>query len=208
MTDLTDLAGQTQAVYERNARRFDAERPKILFERAWLERFLEALPAQAAILDLGCGSGDPIARFLTERGCRVTGIDASSAMIALAREKQPAGDWRVADMRALDLAESFDGIIGWDSFFHLTRDEQRAVLALTARHLRPGGALMLTVGPEDGEVEGRVGDDRVYHSSLSETEYRALLAEQGLSVTDFVAEDPRCDFHTVLLARKTDAQAG
>ncbi|MEW5424208.1 class I SAM-dependent methyltransferase [Amorphus sp. 3PC139-8] len=204
--DLASLATQTQAVYERNAARFDAERAKVLFEQAWLDRFLNGLPVGAAILDLGCGTGDPIAHYMEARGFRVTGVDASQAMIALAREKRPDRDWRVADMRALDLGQRFDGIVGWDSFFHLTRDEQRVVLPLLARHLSTGGRLMLTVGPEDGEVDGHVGDDRVYHSSLSPAAYRVLLAGHGLTVIDFVAEDPDCDFHTILLARK-DAPA-
>lgn len=204
--DLAHLATRTQDVYERNAARFDAERLKILIERAWLDRFLHGLPEAARILDLGCGTGDPIAHYMEARGFRITGVDASPAMIALAREKRPGGDWRIADMRRLDLGERFDGIIGWDSFFHLTRDEQRAVLPLLAHHLSTGGRLMLTVGPDDGEVDGHVGDDRVYHASLSPDAYRTILADHGLTVTDFVAEDPDCDFHTILLARK-DAPA-
>lgn len=205
--DLSALAGETQAVYERNAARFDAERPKHLIERAWLNRFLEGLPAGAAILDLGCGAGDPIAAYMISRGFRVTGVDASRAMIRLAREKAPSGDWRIGDMRTLNLEERFDGIVGWDSFFHLTRDEQRAVLPRLAGHLNAGGRLMLTVGPADGEVDGHVGDDRVYHASLAPDAYRALLREHGVTVTDFVAEDPTCDFHTILLARKVGAQS-
>ncbi|WP_018698531.1 class I SAM-dependent DNA methyltransferase [Amorphus coralli] len=200
--DLTALAARTQEIYEKNAARFDAERPRGLIERAWLDRFLDGLPLGAAILDLGCGTGDPIAHFIAARGYGVVGVDASEAMIGLARQKRPKGDWRVADMRSLDLTERFDGILGWDSFFHLTRNEQRAVLPRLAAHLKPGGRLMLTVGPSDGEVAGHVGDDPIYHSSLSPEAYRTLLAEHGVLVTEFVAEDPGCDFHTVLLAQK------
>lgn len=41
---LAELALTTQAVYERNAARFDAERPKGLHERVWLDRFAAGLP--------------------------------------------------------------------------------------------------------------------------------------------------------------------
>lgn len=203
--DLAALARHTQEVYERNAARFDAERPKVLFERTWLERFCDGLPADGHVLDLGCGTGDPIAAFLRNRGFRVTGLDASRAMLDLARRRCPDGDWRFGDMRTLDLPERFDGLLAWDSFFHLTAEEQRGCLPRFAAHLRPGGRLLLTVGPEAGEVEGRVGDDRVYHASLAPEEYETILATHGLRVLRFQPEDPDCGHHTVLLAQKAGA---
>ncbi|MGJ3231749.1 MAG: class I SAM-dependent methyltransferase [Oceanicaulis sp.] len=133
----------------------------------------------------------------------MTGIDASAAMIALARRRRPDGDWRVADMRTLDLEERFDGVLAWDSFFHLTAEEQRVVLPRLAGRLRPGGRLMATVGPKAGEVIGHVGGERVYHASLSRAEYTTILDRAGLALAAFVAEDPDCDHHTVLLARRT-----
>lgn len=105
-------------------------------------------------------------------------------------------------MRTLDVPERFDGIIAWNSFFHLTREEQRAVLPLLAAHMAPGAALMLTVGPKDGEVDGHVGGERIYHASLSPDEYRRLLADFSIDVVQFVAEDAECDGQTVLLGRK------
>lgn len=206
--DLAVLATRTQDVYERNAARFDADRLKTLFERGWLDRFLDLLPAGGRVLDAGCGTGEPIAVYMAGRGFRVTGIDAARAMLAIARARVPGGDWRLADMRGLDLGETFDGVIGWDSFFHLRPDEQRAVLPRLARHLNPGGALMLTVGPAAGEVAGHVGDDAIYHSSLAPDEYDSILAGLGLAVVRFTKEDPDCGGRTVLLARKVSAVMG
>lgn len=188
-------------IYQANARRFDAERGRSLFERPWLDRFLSLLPEGGTVLDLGCGAGEPIAGYLIGRGFRVTGVDFAPAMLEIARDRHPAATWVEADMRTLDLGVRFDGIVGWDSFFHLTRDEQRALLPRLGRHLAPAGALLLSVGHEDGEVLGRVGDETVYHASLSPDEYAERLAGIGLSVEAFVAEDPGCGFHSVLLAR-------
>lgn len=202
--DLSRLASRTQAVYERNAQRFDAERPKGLHERLWLGRFLDGLPPGGKILDLGCGAGMPIAAYFMGKGFAVTGLDASAAMIRLAKNVMPDGDWREGDMRGLDLNETFDGIIGWNSFFHLTRPEQRDVLPRLARHLETNGRLMLTVGPENGEAVGQVGDDRIYHASLSPDEYASILLVNHLAIKDFVIEDPHCDFQTILLAQKTE----
>ena len=105
-------------------------------------------------------------------------------------------------MRALDLGETFDGIIAWDSFFHLTPEDQRGAIARMARHLVPGGALMLTVGPTAGEVQGTVGGEPVYHASLSPAEYAVCLEQNGLRMTGYLAEDPETDLHSVLMARR------
>jgi SAM-dependent methyltransferase len=197
-----DLAARTQAVYERQAARFDAERARVLYEKAWLDRFLDGVGPGGRILDLGCGTGDPLAAYMAERGFRVVGLDASRAMVEVARSRYPEGDWRQGDMRTLDLPERFDGVLGWDSFFHLTPAEQRAVLPRIAAHMAEGAALMLTVGPGAGEVVGHVGAEPVHHASLEPEEYRDLLAEHGVEVVAFVPEDPTCGHHSVLLARR------
>lgn len=196
------LAAATREIYERNGARFDAERAKVLFERAWLDRFLGCLPAKRRILDVGCGSGDPIAKYLLAQGCVVTGVDFSKTLIAIARERFPGSRWLVADMRALELKETFDGIIGWHSFFHLTPEEQRSTLEILSAHLAPAGALMVTVGPEAGEVTGHVGGDEVYHASLSPEEYRSVLNRLGMKIVHFKADDPECGGATVLVAKK------
>lgn len=203
--DLIALAGSTAAIYQRQAARYDAERSRQLHERAWLSRFAALLPARAAILDVGCGAGEPIAAHLARAGFAVTGVDVADAMLARARAWCPEGDWRHADMRTLELPERFDGIIGWDSFFHLTPDEQRRTLPRLAAHLRPGGALMLTVGHAAGELTGVVGGELVYHASLAPSEYESLAAGLGLEVVGFTRQDPACEGHTVFLVR---ARAG
>lgn len=203
---LRDLAKTTRAVYERNAAGFDRHRGRTLIERPWLNRFLALVPEGEPVLDLGCGAGEPIARYLIESGREVWGADFSAPMLAIARERFAQATWVEADMRSLDLERCFGGIVGWDSFFHLTRDEQRAVIPRLARHLSPNGALLLTVGPSDGEVAGTVEGDPVYHSSLSQDEYGRVLSEAGLEIVSFVPEDPSCDYHSVLLAAaRTDS---
>ena len=203
-------AEDVHGVYERQARAYDARRSTALFEARWLARFAACLPAGGTVLDLGCGTGVPIARWFRAEGFAVTGADFSEAMLDIAREKHPGGDWRHADMRDFDLGEQFDGIIAWNSFFHLTPGAQRQSLAAMARHLRGGGPVMITVGPRDGEVTGQVGDETVYHASLSPAGYAACLEENGLRLTGFLAEDPKTNGHTVLMARKdlTQAQGG
>lgn len=202
MTDRPDI--DNQAVYERRATDYDAERSRAFFEARWLTRFADSLPSGGRVLDVGCGAGEPIAGWLIREGYQVTGTDFSDAMLEIARGRFPKGDWRNEDMRTLDLEERFHGIIGWDSFFHLTPDEQRATIPRLARHLLPGGVLMITVGPMAGEVTGTVGGETVYHASLSVEEYARLMDQSDLRLIAYMAEDPYCDFHTVAMARKQE----
>ena len=135
-------------------------------------------------------------------GFEVTGVDFAAAMLELARERWPDGDWRHGDMRTLELGETFDGIIAWNSFFHLSPDEQSDCIARMAAHLNLGGSLLVTVGPAHGETTGTVGGETVYHASLSPAGYATCLEANGLRLTGFLAEDPDTNRHSVLMARK------
>lgn len=192
------------ATYRRQAVQWDRGRNRGLFERGWLERAARGLGAGAAVLDLGCGAGAPIAEWLIGQGFGVTGIDASPEMLALARGRFPQARWIRADMRGLALGRRYDLLIAWDSFFHLSPDDQRAMFPVFAAHLVPGGRLMFTSGPGAGEAWGRVGEEAVYHASLSPDEYVALMAANGMDLRGYLAEDPECDFHTIWLARRRE----
>ncbi len=52
----------------------------------------------ARVLDLGCGSGMPVGRYLAESGLLVTGVDASPTLISLCRERLPAHEWMVGEI--------------------------------------------------------------------------------------------------------------
>ena len=198
--DLSAIRRDMQGVYERQAGVWHGRRMRDLNERKWLDPFLASLPPQPRVLDLGCGSGVPLGAYLLAQGCDVTGVDYSSAMIALARENVPSGHWQVQDMRTLDLEGDFDGIVSWDAFFHLSQNEQRELLPTLGAMVRDGGALLLTVGPGSGEVTGTVGGETVYHASLSPDEYRSGLKGLGFTDIKFVPEDPDVMGRSVLLA--------
>lgn len=190
------------ALYERHAAEWEADRRLTDFaERAWLDRWIELIPTGGRILDIGCGFGWPIADYLISRGLQVTGIDASPAMIARCRESLPDQQWRVADMREFDLQATFDGILAWDSFFHLTGLDQQSMFPIFRKHASAGCALMFTSGPEEGEAIGQLYGETLYHASLAAEHYRALLSSNGFVVRAQRAEDPACGGHTIWLAQ-------
>jgi SAM-dependent methyltransferase len=124
-------------LYERHAHEYVADRRSV-GESAWLDRFGALLSQGASILDVGCGFGEPVARYLIDRGFAVDGVDTSPTLIAICRERFPQRSWHVADMRALALAETFDGLLAWDSFFHLSHDDQRRMFPIFRQHASPG----------------------------------------------------------------------
>ena len=189
-------------LYQRHAHAWAGARSVDGRERSWIDRFVGMLSGEPTVLDLGCGSGVPLARDLTAAGIAVTGVDGSAAMIELFRENVPTAHGAVADMRTLDLGESFAGIIAWDSFFHLTPDDQRATVDVFRRHSRRGTMLLFTTGPAAGESVGSLEGDPLYHASLDPDEYVALLDRHGFEVTDHTVADPDCAGHTVWLARR------
>lgn len=189
-------------LYQRHAAAWDAARGRGLFEQAWLDRLLGLLPPGGRVLDIGCGAGEPIAKYVIDRGFALTGVDSAPAMIERCVMRFPEAAFHVADMRTLALGETFDGLIAWDSFFHLTRDAQRAMFAVFEAHAAPGAALLFTSGPSDAEAIGTFEGEPLYHASLDAAEYERLLAEHGFEKLSMVADDPGCGGHTVWLARK------
>lgn len=200
---MTPDADRIVGLYERHARTWDEERSRSLFERPWLRRFLELVPPSGSILDIGCGSGEPIAGFFVREGYRVHGIDSSPAMIAFCKERFPNSAWDVADMRTLSVGRTFDGILAWDSFFHLSRDDQRRMFRIFRAHAAPNAALMFTSGTSDGVAMGTYGGEPLYHASLAPDAYRALLAEHGFEVVANIFEDRETGGHSIWLAKSS-----
>lgn len=200
---MESAAGRIVDLYERHAEAWAGLRLRTrgLQERGWLERFRAVLPPGGSVLDIGCGAGAPIAAWLAGQGFAVTGVDSSPAMIAMFRARLPSETGLVADMRRLVLGRRFDGLLAWDSFFHLDHDDQRRMFPVFRAHAAPGAALMFTSGPAHGEAMGVLEGEPLYHASLSPEEYRALLDGQGFDVVAHAAEDPDCGGHTVWLAR-------
>jgi trans-aconitate methyltransferase len=189
-------------LYERHAGAFDRDRNKSLIERPCLARFLEHVLPGGTILDIGCGTGEPIARYLTERDFSVTGVDSSPSMIQMCRDRFPDHEWIVGDIRTLAIGRRFDGVLAWDSFFHLSPDAQRVMFPRFAAHAAPGAALMFNAGHSEGEAIGSYQGEPLYHASLDPEEYQRLLAANGLEVLDYKEEDPDCGGRWIWLARR------
>ena len=198
---MSDDARDIISLYQRHATTWSGRRRQHLMEKSWLDKFLGLMKANPTVLDLGCGFGAPIAAYLAQKGCAVTGVDTSPELLKLAQRRAPESTWIRSDMRELSLGTTFNGILAWNSFFHLTPEDQRAMFPVFQRHAEPGAPLMFTSGPSHGEAIGTLNGDPLYHASLAPAEYTALLEAHGFDVIDHIAEDPDCGGHTVWLAQ-------
>jgi SAM-dependent methyltransferase len=100
------------------------------------------------VLDIGCGVG-PFLCLVAERGGHPYGIDASRALLDVARSRLPDADLREGDMEALPYKDdTFDLVTGFTSFFFA--NDIVAALREAGRVAKPGAAVVITVwGPHE-----------------------------------------------------------
>jgi len=195
-----DICGKYDAI----ADWFEEQRnsSRRLMEKEYLDAVLERLPVHGHILDLGCGTGRPIAKYFITAGHRVTGVDGAPAMIEKCRADFPDMNWFIGLIQDVDFPMEFDAIIAWDSTFHMSMDDQRVIFCIFNKHTRPGGLLLFTSGPGEGEASGEMNGLEFTYASLSPDEYRRLLTANGFQILKHTVEDPECGGHTVWLAQR------
>ena len=136
-------------------------------------------PGARSLLDVACGTGLHLSH-LAAHYPRVTGVDVSEAMLAEARVAAPGVPFSQGDMRTFDLGEQFDVVTCLFSAVGYMTDEAglRAAVANMARHVAPGGVLLVEgwIDPDEWVV-GRASA----HSNVDET---AAVARVMLSGRD------------------------
>ena len=111
-----------------------------------LEGLVSLLPGNAAVLDLGCGAGFPVTRWLADKGFAVTGVDVSARQLELARTYVPEATFIKADMTEVTFApDSLDAVVAFHFIIHVPRTEHPALLGCIHRWLRPEGAFLATM---------------------------------------------------------------
>jgi SAM-dependent methyltransferase len=144
--------------------------------RSWAR---DALSPSTAILDVGCGSGVPIAQALIEDGFTVFGVDASPQLIAAFRRRFPSMQAACeAAQDSMFFHRRFAAAISVGLLFLLDMDDQHRVLRGVAQALEPGGRFLFSAPREACEwrdvLTGRLS------RSLGRQEYERLLDASGL----------------------------
>lgn len=154
------------------------------FRLQYLARLMERLERGSTVLELGCGSGVPVAEMLAD-GHFVTGVDFSERQVLLARRHVPRADFIVTDMTEIDFPPgSFDAVAAFYSLIHLPREEQPGMIAKIARWLRPGGLYVANMGTADnpGFLEDWIDGVPMFWSSFDAETNLGMIRQAGLSL--------------------------
>jgi SAM-dependent methyltransferase len=101
-------------------------------------------PDARSLLDVACGTGAHLATFQTLFD-HVEGLELATPMREVAAKRLPGVRLHAADMRRFDLGRTFDAVVCmFTAIGYLpTVPDMRAAIACMARHLRPGGILVV-----------------------------------------------------------------
>jgi SAM-dependent methyltransferase len=154
-------------------------------DRSILSAFAELTrpTADGRVADLGCGPGH-VTAHLRDLGLSAFGVDASPAMVQLAREAYPGVRFDVGSMAALDIADgALGGVLSRWSIIHTPPPEVPAILAEFHRVLAPGGHLLIGFSAtDDASPPAQVFDHTVAPAYRWWPDHlAALLSDAGLT---------------------------
>ncbi len=164
----------------------------------WLLERVASLAGSDPIVDVGCGPGH-IAAFLADTGARVSGVDLSPQMVAVASREFPDLDFSVGNLFGLLKPRTSSGwgaVVAWYSLVHLAGSELAPAVAALARTLVPGGVLAVAVhgGDEVRRITELVGEqvelDFVLHD---QADLLAAFAAAGLTDVEWYRRGPSGD---------------
>lgn len=190
--------------YNKIADRWYEYRQKAALNKCIVEFSRKIKPA-GKILDIGCGTGYPIANYFSEQGFAVTGIDISENMLkAAVSQRLPHAKFYLCDFFAFKPTEKYDGIVAFDSLFHFPKEKQTEIYQILSDWLNIGGYLLFTHGKQESEIRSYMFGELFYYSALNTQDVHQLLADSGfvieLSAEDYTEENS--DRELLIIAKK------
>jgi len=179
-----DFKETVKAGYNAIANRYLEERTRDSQDVRLLDDLIARLPANARVLDAGCGAGVPVAQILSQH-FQVIGVDFSQAQIELARKHVPNVEFICQDITRLDFPDdTFDAICSYYAIIHIPRDEHQSLFANFYRMLKPSGIALLCLGAENllDDIDENFFGARMYWSHFDSDTYLKMLKETGFSV--------------------------
>ncbi len=167
--------------YDKIAEIYNKERHIFKNEKE-LAYFVELLPDEAKVLDVGCGAGFA-SMYLAEKGFSVVGIDISSEMIRLARELIPDVNFMEMDMTKITFSdESFDGIVSLYAIFHISKEKHGSLFQKFYDLIKPGGILFFSIGSDEWESTEEYYGAKIFWSNYSGEKTLSLVKQAGFEI--------------------------
>lgn len=188
--DIRDSYDSAAAAYAEHLSDELAQKP---LDRHLLNRFAEETRGRGPVADLGCGPGH-VAAYLGQQGVTIFGVDLSTQMVAVARNRHPDIDFRVEDMRHLDASDAgLAGVVLFYSIVHFNLTELPSVFREARRVLVDGGLALIAFHAGDYIVHR----DELFGAPVS-LDFRAhppgsvvdALRSAGFAVVEEIHRDP------------------
>lgn len=154
-------------------------------------------------LDVGCGSTGRIIDLLLDSGFDPEGIDISTRMIQLAKERHPNVNFYHQDVCTLESPDAYDLISAWDSIWHVPLNQQKKLLTTLVKSLKSGGVLIFSFGgtdDEDDHKDSSMGPELSY-ASLGVNGFLKLLIALGCACRH-LEYDQHPELHAYLIVQK------
>ena len=157
-----------------------------------IEKILDGagIAAGMDVLDVACGTGVLIPDYLSRGVASVTGVDISSEMVRIAREKFTQGNVQLlcGDVEELSFEHSFDCVVVYNAFPHFP-DPEKLIEKLSTL-LKPKGTLTVAHGMSKAEIDRRhKGAPEQVSVGLMEHDTLAELFARYLTVTVKISDD-------------------
>jgi len=148
-----------------------------------LKKYEKLLPQKSKILDIGCGPGFPIGKFLAKRKHKITGIDISKEMVRYAKKFVKKGKFVVSDIRTIKLPENrYNGIVASFSLVHMPKKDVKKSLKKIYNLLKVGGILFLSVVKDEGEKVMTWFGKTTKCTYFKEKEIKSILQDIGFKI--------------------------
>lgn len=150
------------------------------------KRFSGQLNQNSTVLDLGCGTGIPFGKYISDRGHKLTGIDFSKNMITKAKLNVPKGKFKVQAMNDITEFDFYNGIIASYSLQLLAPVTFKNVIAQCSTALKKEGFMYVSLN----EPTERKSDyaffmgEIMFFKDYSEDDLIDIFLKQGMEKID------------------------
>lgn len=183
------------------------ELPNKSYGIAQFERAIQFTKNRGPALDIGCGSQGRMMDLLLRHGFSPEGIDVSTEMILLARQRHPHIPFHHADISQWKFPRQYDFISAWDSTWHLPLEQQEPVLKKICDGLAFGGVYIFTTGglDEPGEKNSQPCEGVLLDYSALGIPRLLELLTKFRCVCRHLEYDQYPEQHLVIIAQKRNA---
>ena len=170
-------------IYDKIGSTYDSTRSHVGVKHILHE--VDILGKEISILDLGCGTGHPIAKAVSPIVKGYCGIDKSQPMLDAYLKNVQNAHCKLLDMSDIDqMPGEWDFIFSWGALCHLPIDLKKKTMTTVCKLLKPDGRFLFTSGKDAGECSGTVGKYTVHHYSMGRAAYIEFLSDQGMEFID------------------------